>query len=172
MKTLKESILAGIKESLLSDMEDTLSVDNAYKKAYPVPKVRDFQKGYWGGTQVDWICPGLIQEYINILDSTVIGITAKEHAVGFRISIRGKYELIAYIIDNNGSYSSAIELTGIGGDGASIPNQKKEIIEFFNYIQNNPSELKKLFAYVNKRQEELNTKGECDCWTLKRILKY
>ena len=166
MKTLKESIL--------SDMEDTLSVDNAYTKVYPTPKVRDFKKCQWGGTQVDWICPNLIQEYIDVLDPTVMstGTSYKASIVGFRIVLRDKYELIAYLISNNGSFADAVDLTGIGADGASIPTQKRETIEFFNYIQKNPSELKKLFEYVNKRQEELNTKGECDCWTLKRILKY
>ena len=166
MKTLKESIL--------SDIDKTLSVDNAYTKIYPTPKVRDFVKHQWGGVQVDWICPNLVQEYIDILDPGVMdaGSSHKENIIGFRIALRDKYETNAYLIDNNGSFAAAIELTGIGADGASIPTQKKEVIEFFNYIQNNPSELKRLFEYVNKRQDELNRNGVCDCWTLKQILKF
>ena len=166
MRTLKESILAG--------MEDTLSVDNAYTKAYPVPKVRDFKKCQWGGTQIDWICPDLIQEYIDVLEPTVMstGTSYKASIVGFRIVLRDKYELIAYLIDNNGSFAAAVDLTGVGADGASIPTQKRETIEFFNYIQKNPSKLKDLFKYVNKRQDELNKNGMCDCLTLKQILKF
>lgn len=168
MKTLK----VHIQEGILDDVESNLKMIDPYKTLYPVPKVRDFEKNTWGGTQVDWICPSLIKEYIDVLDATVIGIAAKERAEGFRVSIHGKHVLTAYIIDDVGTYSAAIELIGIGSDGASIPNQKKAVIEFFNYIQNNPSELKKLFEYVNKRQEELNKNGMCDCWTFKRILKY
>ena len=80
MKTLKESIL--------SDVDKTLSVDNAYTKIYPTPKVRDFVKHPWGGVQVDWICPNLIQEYIDILDPRVMDFSYfssshKESIIGF-----------------------------------------------------------------------------------------
>lgn len=176
MRTLKESLLSDneIKESLLSDIDKTLSVDNAYTKIYPTPKVRDFVKHPWSGVQVDWICPNLIQEYIDILDPRVMGssFSNKNDLVGFRIALRDKYETNAYLIDNSGSFSAAIELTGIGADGASIPTQKKETIEFFNYIQKNPSALKQLFEYVNKRQVELDKNGMCDCLTFKQILKF
>lgn len=163
-----------LKESILSDVDKTLSVDNAYTKIYPTPKVRDFVKHPWGGVQVDWICPNLIQEYIDILDPRVMDFSSshKESIIGFRIVLRDKYETNAYLIDNSGSFSATIELTGIGADGASIPTQKKETIEFFNYIQKNPAELKRLFEYVNKRQDELNRNGMCDCLTLKQILKF
>ena len=166
MKTLKD-ILEGVLNT-----KGALDVSNAHTIMCQTPKVRDFQKNPWGGTQVDWTCPGLIQEYIDILDATVMGTMAKDRVVGFRISIHNKYELTAYLIDDVGAYSAAVELTGIGADGASIPTQKKETIEFFNYIQKNPAELKRLFEYVNKRQEELNKNGMCNCWTLKQILKY
>ena len=165
-----------LKESILSDVDKTLSVDNAYTKIYPTPKVRDFVKHQWGGVQVDWVCPNLIQEYINLLSSRVmasgVGIGRKNDIVGFRIVLKDKYESIAYLIDNNGSFSAAVDLTGIGADGSSIPTQKRETIEFFNYIQKNPAELKRLFEYVNKRQDELDRNGMCDCLTLKQILKF
>lgn len=163
-----------LKESILSDINKTLSVDNAYTKIYPTPKVRDFVKNPWGGVMVDWVCPSLIQEYIDILDPAVMSndTSYKESIVGFRIAIRDKHVLDAYLIDNTDSYSTAVDLTGIGSDGASIPTQKKETIEFFNYIQKNPSELKRLFEYVNKRQDELDKNGMCDCLTLKQILKF
>lgn len=166
MKTLKESILL--------DVDKTLSVDNAYSVAYPTPKVRDFVKHQWGGVMVDWVCPKLIQEYIDILDPSVMSTSTsyKNNIVGFRIAIRDKYVVDAYLIDNSGSFAAAVDLTGVGADGASIPTQKKETIEFFNYIQKNPAELKRLFEYVNKRQAELNKNGMCDCLTLKQILKF
>ena len=165
MKTLKD-ILEGV-----LDAESNLTA-NIDKEMNPVPKVRDFERNVWGGIQVDWVCPGIIQRYIDILDSAVIGAAAKEHAVGFRVSIRDKYELTAYIIDDVGSYSAAIDLTGIGADGASIPTQKKETIEFFKLVASKPDTLKTLFEYVNKRQDELNRNGVCDCWTFKQVLKY
>lgn len=166
MKTLKESIL--------SDIDKTLSVDNAYSKIYPTPKVRDFVKNHWGGVMVDWVCPNLIQEYIDILSPRVMisGTGAKHDIIGFRVTIRDKYVLDAYIIDDVGTYSGAVDLPGVGSDGSSIPTQKRETIEFFNYIQKNPSELKRLFEYVNKRQDELDKTGMCDCLTFKQILKF
>ena len=168
MKTLKD-ILEGV-----LDPKGALGVSNAHTIMWQTPKVRDFVKNPWGGVMVDWVCPDLIQEYIDILDQSVMstGTPHKENIVGFRIVIRDKYELIAYLLDNNGSFAAAVDLPGVGADGASIPTQKKETIEFFNYIQKNPAELKRLFEYVNKRQEELNKNGMCDCWTFKQILKY
>lgn len=168
MKTLKESIL--------SNVDKTLSVDGAYTKLYPTPKVRDFVKHQWGGVMVDWVCPNLIQEYIDILSPRVmlsgVGVEGKGNIVGFRVVIRSNHVLDAYIIDNIGSFSTAVNLPGVGADGASIPTQKKETIEFFNYIQKNPSELKRLFEYVNKRQAELDRNGMCYDSTLKQILKF
>ena len=167
MKTLKESLLSGI--------DKTLSVDNAYTKIYPTPKVRDFEKGFFGGSRVCWICPGLVQEYINILDSSVIGKVDKTKIIGFCINVYSKFELALHLIqgtDISGSYNNAVDLTGVGSNGASIPTQKKEAIEFFNYIQKNPSDLKRLFEYVNKRQDGLDKNGMCDCLTLKQILKF
>lgn len=166
MKTLKESILSGI--------DKTLSDNNAYTKIYPTPKVRDFVKNPWGGVQVDWVCHLLIQDYIDILSPRVMtsSFGNKNDIIGFRIAIRDRYVLDVYLIDNTDSYRTAVDLPGIGSDGASIPTQKKDTIAFFNYIQKNPSELKRLFEYVNKRQEELDKNGMCDCLTLKQILKF
>ena len=66
MKTLKD-ILEGV-----LDPKGALDVSNAHTIMCQPPKVRDFQKNPWGGIQVDWKCPELIQEYIDILDASVM----------------------------------------------------------------------------------------------------
>ena len=168
MKTLKESILAGV--------EDTLSVDNAYTKVYNAPKIHDFKRVVNSGLVfewIEWICPGLIQEYIDVLDATVISPILKSDIIGFRVDLHDIYIMDVYLISNVNDYKGSVALEGFGSsDGLSIYNQKKQLIEFFKQIQNNPSKLKRVFEYVNKCQNELITKGECECSTFKQILKY
>ena len=168
MKTLK----AHIQEGILDDVESNLKMTDPYKTLYPVPKARDFKRNFWGGQTIEWICPGLIQEYIDVLDGAVISPMVKPDIISFRVDLRDKYIMDFYLGCNANDYKGTVELVGFGSDGSSMPNQKKAVLEFFKYIQNNPSELKKVFEYVNKRQNELNTKGECDCWTFKQLLKY
>ena len=161
-----------LKESLLSNVETTLSVDSAYTKLYQAPKASDFKKNPFGGTKIDWICPLLINEYIDALGPFFTAMHHEKAFIGIRVSIHDKHELSVYLINSVADFDTAGELPGIGSDGSSIPTQKKEIIEFFNYITNNPSELKRLFEYVNKRNVELNKYKVCDCWSLKEILKF
>lgn len=166
-----------LKESLLSDVDKTLSVDNAYTKIYPTPKVRDFKKAAFSGNYIDWVCRSIIQNAIDTLDSKLFPLLAnmnvkKEDLVGIRISVHNKYELNFYLIREDLTYSGAIELPGFGTGGSSIPDIKKSIIEFFKYIQSNPEKLKDVFEYANKRRYELTTNGMCDEWTFKRLLKY
>lgn len=166
-----------LKESLLSDVDKTLSVDNAYTKIYPTPKVRDFKKAAFSGNYVDWDCRAIIQNAIDTLDSNIFPLLAKmrvkkDDLAAIRISVPNKYELNFYLIGEDHTYSGAIDLPGFGTGGLSTPEIKKSIIEFFKYIQSNPEKLKDVFEYANKRRYELTTNGMCDEWTFKRLLKY
>lgn len=166
-----------LKESLLDNIDRTMGDKNALAAEYPVPKVSKFEKNPFGGQYIDWECRPIIQNAIHILDSKLFPLIAemrvkKDTLVGIRISIHSKYELNFYLIEDDGTYSSAIELPGFGTDGSSIPNIKKSVIEFFKYIQRNPEKLKDVFEYANKRRYELTTNGMCDEWTFKQILNY
>ena len=160
-----------LKESILSDMDDALSSDNAYELAYPVPKVRDFQKHVIGGFQyVDWYCPNLINQYISYLDTSVYGLV--ENVVGFRVTLHSKHEMSLFLlIDKNGS-KTIRSLEGFGADGSSIPNAKKSAIEFFAHLSKNQDDFKKVFNHANKSKAALYKRGLCDDATFKKVLGY
>lgn len=169
--------MRNLKESLLDDINKTMGDKNALTAECPIPKVSNFEKNPFGGQYIDWNCRLIIQNAIDTLDSKLFPLLAntnvkKDNLTGIRISVHSKYELNFYLIGQDKSYSSAIDLPGFGTDGSSIPNIKKSIIEFFKYIQSNPEKLKDVFEYANKRRYELTTNGMCDEWTFKRILKY
>jgi hypothetical protein len=76
------------------------------------------------------------------------------------------------LLTNDDSYSTAIELKGVGDTANSVPNAKKNAIEFFQYLANNPDGLEKIFAYANKCHNDLETKHMCNNKTYSEILKY
>ena len=65
----------------------------------------------------------------------------------------------------------SLELKGFGTDGSSIPTIKKSVIEFFNYVANNPDCIITIFDHANKSKKELNTVGMCNELTFKQVLK-
>ena len=163
MKTLKESLLNNVDKALNANPNNII---------YPTPKVRDFEKNPLGGQYIDWECPGLIQQYIHLLDNDNFKYCAKNDIAGIRVSIHSKYEIYTYLITSQKSYSTTVELKGVGDTANSIPEAKKNAIEFFNHIANNPDSLTKLFAYANKCSDDLKTKGMCNNKKFNEILKY
>lgn len=169
MKTLKESILNNPEKSLAASPASIVC---------PVPKVRDFEKNMFGqgGVNIKWECPNIVQEYLDVLDPSLFNgfkHISKSNVIGFKISILNIYEMHVYLLGNDGSpWGIATELKGIGTGCTSMPKIKKDVIEFFKHIANNPDSLKTLFEYCNKAEYELNTKNIVDEKTFKEILRY
>ena len=163
MKTLKESLLDNTEKSIAASPASIMC---------PAPKVREFQKNAFGGQFIDWRCPELIQNYIHNLDNAYFKYCSKSDIVGVRVSIHSKYEIYTYLITDDGSYSTAIELKGVGDTASTIPNAKKGAVEFFQYLANHPEGFEKVFDYANKCHNELKTKGMCNNKTYGEILKY
>jgi hypothetical protein len=172
MKTLKD-ILEGV-----LDPKGVLDVSNAHSLVYPVPKIKDFEKNMFGqgGVNIKWECPNIVQEYLDVLDPSLFNgfkHISKSNVTGFKISILNIYEMHVYLLGNDGSpWGIATELKGIGTGCTSMPKIKKDVIEFFKHVVNNPDSLKTLFEYCNKAEYELNTKNIVDEKTFKQILKY
>ena len=163
MKTLKESLLDNTEKSLSANPASIIC---------PVPKVREFQKDVLGGQSIYWRCPELIQHYIHNLDNAYFKYCSKSDIIGIRVSIHSKYEIYTYLITVDVSYSYAIELKGVGDTASTIPNAKKDAVEFFQHLANNPEGFEKVFAYANKCHNELKTKGICNNKSYNEILKY
>ena len=160
MKTLKESLLDNTEKSLAANPASIMC---------PVPKVRDFKKNFFGTNIVTWECPELIQPYINNLEISTHSSYDKSKAFGFKVAIVNKYELHFDVMFKD--RLDSLELKGFGTDGSSIPTIKKSVIEFFNYVANNPDCIITIFDHANKSKKELNTVGMCNELTFKQVLK-
>jgi hypothetical protein len=169
MITLKESILAdnGIKESILSDMEDTLSVsdDKLYKKLYPVPKMRDFYKPLSYNKDLiylNWECPFLIKDFAKVVEARMqksylsSGYKA-EDIVGIEFTLHKAYDAPGYVVfnlylcDTFADGKNEYHIYGVGSEEekCTIPEAKKLIIEFIKRVCDNPKLLNKLALLHN-----------------------
>ena len=63
-------------------------------------------------------------------------------------------------------------LKGVGLPSSSITITKKNILEFFNHLSNNPDDIKKVFTYYNKCYRNEYDHGEYDSKPFNKILKY
>ena len=161
MKSLYEGILQG--------MDKTLSNNNAWKKIYPIPKVKDFYQNSDGSMTIKWICPDLIQYYIKDMDDSCFRFVKRDIITGIEITIY-KDKLIDTFLCNDSW--QRIELKGVG-DWVSdkLPVAKQKCIEFFKELLNNPDNIKKLIDYDRKCEADLKTKQFCDKKTFDEILK-
>lgn len=174
MKTLKESIL--------SDVDKTLSDNDVYGKVYPIPKAKDFKRSVFGGVYIEWYCKDLIQDYIGMLDIPEFGHTPKSAISGIRIDInRDKSVYTSLISDKTHSSTgepfyeyNKIDLSGVGDIvvANSMPKSKKAALEFFANILKQPDNLKKVFEWTMKCENDLKLHGMCDCRTWQKIIGY
>lgn len=170
-----------LKESLLGDLEKNVSVTTSdmYRDMYKVPKIKDFKKSILGDYHIQWQCKDIIQKYVNILNLNISDKYSQD-ITGFGIHIypkQSKYDTPSeniYLLYNDGYelVEKNYSIYGVGCDNMTIPQIKKEIIEFFNAVVENPDLIKKLFEYSEKRKKEIDNYGFCDTKTLKEILKF
>ena len=158
MRTLYESIL------------DNADINkNPYKKMFPIPSLKDFEKTKWGDTYVVWECKDIIQAYIDILDVHPAYNKSEFDSIIVTINSDKTIQTGIGIIKNDDQY----ELAGVGDwVSNSLPESKKETIKFFKYLQENPESIKKLFEYANKAKAEMISNGFADCKTWNKLLGY
>jgi hypothetical protein len=164
MKTLKESIL--------DDIDDALSIKNPYKVLYPLPTVKDFKKNGLNPKiqTISWQCPDLIKPYLNEIASiTDCNYISKATGIGCRIDM---YKCVsAYLVDKDGHHLT--DLTCIGDwVSNSLPTTKKECINFFKTILDNPETcFRKIIDYMQKAKQSKAQYGFADCITFEKLFK-
>lgn len=170
--------MKSLKESLLADIEDTLSISNPYILEYPIPSIKDFYRLSNGQYKLEWQCPKIINKYINILityfqnkkEFSWINSLFKT-ATGIRCIINRDKTIDTELIDANNSY--VYLLFGVGDwVSNSLSESKKECIKFLEYIINNPDCIKTIFEYDIKNRNEVDKYNICDNKTYKKLLNY
>jgi hypothetical protein len=165
MKTLKESIL--------DDIDDALSIKNPYEVLYPLPTVKDFKKnGFNPKLQtISWQCPGLIKPYLNEIASITDCnyIPSKATGIGCRIDM---YKSIStYLVDKYGCHIHYLYYIGDWvSDNMTVT--KKECIKFFKTIVDNPETcFRKIIDYMRKQKQIESQYRVGNCITFDELFK-
>ena len=167
MKTLKESIL--------SDIEDTLSTDNAFSKMYPAPTINDFI-----GTTIlciDWYCKDLLHKYMDAKFIKSLSARRNTDYNTIRVTVYDTDDIRTYIAykENPDDYAAPglAELKGVGDEMShSMTTTKKKIVKFFEYLHKHPDEIKTILDYHIECVENLKHSGAYFCKTFSKILGY
>ena len=187
MRSIKELIYEG----LLDDMEDVLAktVDDV-KSMYPIPTAKDFKSAdKFGGVgagalvNVTWQCKKYIQQYVNVLDRGLfkvsdwfLGDVDFSVLTGIKILVykspihRNKVYPLVYLCDDENRIR--LKFDGVRAYGMTLSQVKKEILDFFKYISDNPHELKTLFEFVNADNLQTKNNKKDAGKSLREILKF
>lgn len=161
-----------LKESLLDNIDNTLSTKTPYKELYPLPTVKDFEK-IGKSTCFTWQCPELIQQYVREFDFSNynwISADSLKDVTGIRCEIRSDKIIETCLVNKYGGNEAWVS----AGDwySNSLPDSRKHCVWFLTQLAENPDvNFRKLIAFHNKTEAEKKQKGFCDCKTYDKILK-
>lgn len=161
-----------LKESLLSDIDSTLSTKHPFKELYPLPAAKDFKKnGFNPKIQtISWQCQDLIKPYLNEIASiTDCNYISKATGIGCHIDM---YKCIsAYLVDKDGHQLTDLDCIGDWvSDNMTVT--KKECIKFFKTILDNPETcFRKIIDYMKKAKQSKAQYGFADCITFDKLFK-
>ena len=172
MRTLKDIMTEGI-----LNVDDNLEASDARTLLYPAPTNKDFiyaqrPKVYF----IDWYCKDIIREYTSTIKDRALDHNRDLwNTIRVQFDEEGTYvmtKLAAKITPDNISAVYTHLLKGVGVPSSSTAMTKKDVLEFFKYLSNNPDDIKKIFAYHNKCYRNEYDHGEYDSKPFNKILKY
>lgn len=159
-----------IYEGLLDDIEKTLN-ENPVKKLYPIPSIKDFQKGSFKQTNLAWPCKYIIQPYIDKFahkDDIYKYLRPSEEIIGLWFTIY--YDNIIEVCLMTNDMLPHLKIPGIGDYCENKPAAKREIIEFCKKLVNNPELMQKVVDFSNKFDAEIKRTRVADHIRLKDVI--
>ena len=161
-----------LKESILSDIDSNLSTKHPYKELYSLPTVKDFEKNtYLKSYSVKWQCPELIKPYLYEIASITECNLIPSKATGIGCYIDDFKCISTYLIDKDNHHLTNLDCIGDWVSN-SIPTTKKECINFFKTILDNPETcFKKIIDYMKKAKQSKAQYGFADCITFEKLFK-
>ena len=161
-----------LKESLLNYIDSTLSTKTPYKELYPLPAVKDFVKNtYLKSYSIKWQCPELIKPYLYEIASITECNSVPSKATGIGCYIDDFKCISTYLIDKDDHHLTNLDCIGDWVSN-SIPTTKKECINFFKTILDNPETcFRKIIDYMKKAKQSKAQYGFADCITFDKLFK-
>ena len=168
--------MKSLKESLLDNIDNTLNVEDPYKELYPLPTTKDFVKNaYTKGYSVKWQCPELIKQYINDIATAKskisVWLSSMNSVTGIGCYIDIFKCISVFLIDKNGEHLTDLDYIGDWVSN-SIPTTKKECINFFKTILDNPETcFRKITDYMKNAKQSKVQYGFADRITFDKLFK-
>lgn len=167
-----------LKESLLDNIDNTLSIEQPYKEIYPLPTVKDFVKNtFLKSYSIKWQCPELIKPYLNDIaaakpeNDVIVAANRLADATGICCYIDDFKCISVFLINKEGHHLTVLNCIGDWVSN-SIPTTKKECINFFKTILDNPETcFRKIIDYMKKAKQSKAQYGFADCITFEKLFK-
>lgn len=146
--------MKSLKESLLSDIEDTIANgEDDIKKALNIPTVKDFVKNPYNSkqTSVTWICPRIVEKY-----KTKYPDMVNDKWTGFEFMLdtynSRMTDLHIYLTDSTEFVSHKKVLPGWCDTftGANLRNYKKMTIDIINTLAKKSELLDKVMEHAHE----------------------
>ena len=159
-----------LKESLLSDIEDTIANgEDDIKKALNIPSVKDFVKNPYssGQSSAKWICPETVAKYKKKYPDMV-----NDRWTGFEFMLdaynKRMTDLHMYLTDNTEFVSHKKVLPGWCDTftGANLRTYKKMTIDIVSILAKNPDILDKVMEHAYKAFKNKNMSYLTDVYSL------
>ena len=166
--------MKSLKESLLDNIDNTLSTEHPYKELYPLPTTKDFKKNSLAKLHtIKWQCPELIKPYLNDIADCLPD--SKKQLVmvstGLACYIDSYKCISVFLIDKDNFQTTQLDCIG-DWVSDSITVTKKECINFFKTILDNPETcFRKIIDYIKKAEQNKAQYGFADCITFEKLFK-
>ena len=156
-----------LKESLLGNIEDALSNDNAMNSEFNIdtlPTVKDFEKGIFNNKwhQAVWYCPNVIDKYrskySDMIPAEVNSIMVVLDATYGRV-----VDCNLYFCNGKDSFGMRKLRTIVGWSdgfvGANLRKYKQMAIDILNKLAKDPKKIDTLIAYSNEYRLNWDTRN-------------
>lgn len=166
--------MKSLKESLLDNIDSTLSTKTPYKELYPLPTTKDFKKNNLAKLHtIEWQCPELIKPYLNEIAGCLPDSSKQLVMVSTGLACYiDSYKCISVFLKDKDNFKT-VQLDCIGDwVSNSIAETKKECINFFKTILDNPEYcFRKIIDYMKKAKQSKAQYGFADCITFEKLFK-
>lgn len=155
-----------LKESLLGNIEDALSNDNAMNSEFNIdtlPTVRDFEKDIFNRklNKAVWYCPNVIDKYRSKY-SDMIPAGVNSIMVALDATYSRVVDCRLYFCNDKDSYGMRKLKTIVGWEdgfvGADLRKYKQMAINVLDKLARDPKKMDELLAYSNEYRLNWDTK--------------
>lgn len=158
MKTLKESILTNMEDTLEKGISDA---DRVYFNIDTLPTINDFEKAFFNNKwhEATWYCPNVLDRYKSKYQ--IVPKDADSISVVIDASFGRVCDVNLYFTTGKGTNGVTVRKKSVRGwndglVGSNLRNYKKMAISLLTQLANHPEKLEEIISYSNKYAQALD----------------